>query len=359
MSEAMEFKCPFCGAKTVFDSGTQRMKCPYCNSELDVDAMKAQDEILKNTKPDKASWNDPESRWSESESEEMGVYHCNSCGGEIIASATLAATQCPYCDSPVVLSGRLSGDIKPDGVIPFKLGKEQAKAALKKHFRGKRLLPKMFSSESRLDSIKGIYVPFWLYDADVKADIHFKAENLTTWKSGDYEYTKTDYYSAERAGDIAFDSVPADGSKQMPDTLMESLEPFDYSEEVDFATAYLSGYLADRYDVGSELCRKRADERINTSVEKAFAGTVSGYTSVTKEQGTVDIDNNRTRYALCPVWIMTSVWKGKTYLFAMNGQTGKFVGDLPMNKTAYWLYRLLFTALFGGALFLLCLLSLL
>lgn len=123
---------------------------------------------------------------------------------------------------------------------------------MQRHYKGKKLLPKIFKKENHIDEIKGVYVPFWLFDADADADIRYKATRVRTWSDSDYDYTETSYYSIGRSGDIGFDRVPVDGSSKMPDDLMESIEPFKFEDAVDFKTAYLAGYLADKYDVTAE-----------------------------------------------------------------------------------------------------------
>ena len=190
--------------------------------------------------------------------------------------------------------------------------------------------------------MKGVYVPFWLFDAEADADIRYRASKVRTWSDSDYNYTETSYYAVCRGGSITFENVPVDGSEKMPDEWMESLEPFDFSQAVDFQTAYLAGFLADKYDVDAKQSVERANERIRKSTEAAIAATVTGYTTVTREAGSIRLNNGKVKYALFPVWILNTTWKGEKYLFAMNGQSGKMVGDLPVDKGAYrkWLFGL-------------------
>ncbi|MBQ9898555.1 MAG: hypothetical protein IJM44_03760, partial [Ruminococcus sp.] len=245
-----------------------------------------------------------------------------------------AASACPYCDNPVVMTGSFSGDLRPDKVIPFKLDKNAAKAALSKHLEGKRLLPKVFCEQNHIDEIKGVYVPVWLFDAEADARIIYKAEKRKTWSDNSFNYVEKSFYSVIRSGGLGFELVPVDGSSKMPDDLMESIEPFDFNGAVDFKTAYLSGYLADRYDVSADESIERANQRIKKSTEEAFASTVTGYASFTTENSSVHLNNGKAKYALYPVWILNTTWNGNKYTFAMNGQTGKFVGDLPVDKAA-------------------------
>jgi len=348
--ELLEYKCPACGGAIRFDSGIQKMKCPYCDTEFEMETLKAYDEALKNEKPDDMAWETQAgSQWSEEEASNLNAYVCKSCGGEIVADANTAATSCPFCNNPVVLVGRLSGILRPDYVIPFKLDKNAAKEGLKKHLQGKPLLPKIFKDQNRTEEIKGIYVPFWLFNADVNANIRYKATKVRSWSDSNYYYKETSYFSIWRNGDLRFERVPVDGSTKMPDDLMESIEPYNFSEAVDFQTAYLAGYLADKYDVPADESIVRANERIRRSTEQIFASTVHGYTTVIPESTNIRLHNGNAKYALYPVWLLNTIWNGNRYTFAMNGQTGKFVGDLPLDKAAYWKWFFMLTGIFGIA----------
>ena len=347
MSDIIDYKCPCCGGSIEFDTATQNMKCPYCDTEFDVAAMLENDEALNDGAEDEITW---ESLSSEkfSDDDRVGLFVCDNCGGQIVCAENTAATSCPYCDSPVMLSGRLSGEHRPDIVIPFKLDKEEAKSGFLKHLKGKRLLPKAFKDEAHINEIKGIYAPFWLYDADAEAKMRFHATKTRYWSDSSYNYTETRHYTLIREGELGFDNVPVDGSVKLDDALMDSIEPYDFSQAVDFKTAFLSGFLADKYDVASEESSSRAPERIKRSTENAFSSTAIGYATVYPERSTVKTVSGRVRYALLPVWLLTTEWNGNKYTFAMNGQTGKFVGDLPVDKKAYFLYLAAFFGLFNA-----------
>ncbi len=349
MSQLNDYKCPCCGGSIAFDANTQNMKCPYCDTEFEPETLKSYDEDLKSDSSDELKWDAAAGQeWQEGETDGIRIYICNSCGGEIIGDENSGAASCPYCDSPVVMKGAFAGDLKPDYVIPFKLDKKAAMEGLKKHISGKRLLPKVFKDENRIEEIKGIYVPFWLFDADADADARYRATRVRTWSDANFIYTKTSFFSVTRRGSMGFDKIPVDGSEKMPDDLMESIEPFDFSQAVDFQTAYLAGYLADKYDVSAEESISRANNRVRNTASQAFAATVSGYTTVTPENVNIRLKNSSAKYALYPVWLLNTTWNGKKYTFAMNGQTGEFVGDLPMDKGAYFKWLGAVTAIVGA-----------
>ena len=334
MPTLQEYKCPCCGGAIAFDSTLQKMKCPYCDTEFDMETLASYDAGLQQ-EADRMEWEaSAGSEWQAGETEHLRSYVCKSCGGEIVGDENTAATSCPFCGNPVVMMGQFSGALKPDLVIPFKLDKNAAKAGLQKHLTGKRLLPKIFKDQNHIDEIKGVYVPFWLFDTDADAQVRYRATKVRSWSDSDYNYTETSFFQVHRDGTVGFEHVPVDGSSKMPDDLMESIEPYDFSDAVDFQTAYLAGYLADKYDVDAEKSTARANERVKKSTEEIFASTVQGYASVQTESSSIQLHGGKAKYALYPVWLLNTAWNGGKYTFAMNGQTGKFVGDLPVDKAA-------------------------
>ncbi len=349
MAATIEYKCPCCGGNVEYNSAQGTMQCPFCDTIFDVAALMDKDEELSQAKPDQMEWQQtPEATFDAGSMNGMNVFTCKSCGGELMTDANTAATKCPFCGNPIMLSGRLSGALKPDLVIPFKVSKQEAKDKLKSFISKKKLVPKSFSSDAHLDEIKGVYVPFWLFDADAEADINYLATRTRSWSDRTYRYTETQHYRLIRAGSVGFAHVPVDGSKLMADDMMESIEPFDFSDAKPFQTAYLSGYLADKYDVDKETSKARANERIKRTTESVFANTTGGFVTVSPESSSVYLSNTVVKYALYPVWVLTSTYEGKQYQFAMNGQTGKFVGNLPMDKKAKWKWQLIYTAICAG-----------
>lgn len=341
MDLLQQFKCPCCDGAIEFNSGVQKMKCPYCDSEFEIDALLAYEAEMDSQPQEDMSWDTAAgTEWQAGEEDGLRVYTCQTCGGEIVADETTGATSCPFCGNPVVMTGHFSGDLKPDLVIPFQYDKKAAVAALHRHYQGKKLLPRVFKDENHIKEVKGLYVPVWLFDADADAHVRYKATRTRMWSDSNYNYTETSHYLLTRAGGIGFANVPVDGSTKMDDALMESIEPYDIREAVDFQTAYLSGYLADKYDVDSNTSVERANQRIRQTTEAAFASTVMGYQNVIPASSNIRLNNGRAKYALYPVWILNTVWNGEKYTFAMNGQTGKVAGDLPMDRGAFfrWLF---------------------
>lgn len=338
-TSVQEYKCPCCNAVLVFSAGTQQMKCEYCDNVFNLDTVKIYSESENVRDDTNLQWEETSSqKWNDQEQSHLQVYICNSCGGELITNDHTAATFCPYCCNASILPDRVSGSVKPDGVIPFKTTKDDAKQAFLKLCKGKPLLPKFFTQNQQIEKITGMYIPFWLYDCDADFNGTYKATRVHTWSDANYIYTKTDHYLLRRQADASFSSIPFDGSRKMEDSFMESLEPFHYNDIVDFETAYLSGFLADKYDVEAKEGETRIRQRVETSIDDQLQSTFLGYATVIPTARQFRIEHSKAKYVLLPVWVLNTKYRGKTYTFAMNGQTGKMTGSFPIcpKRTAIW-----------------------
>ena len=352
-TQVTNYQCPACTGPLHFEASSGKLECEFCGSvyeiaqieamfgEKEKQAAQAQAEAEAKREEAKAAGDEGwdlsglSGDWGAA-AEGMRAYSCPSCCAELICDETTAATSCPYCGNPTVVPGQFGGTLKPDYVLPFRLKKEDAIAALKKHYEGRPFLPAAFKKQNHLEEIKGVYVPFWLFDGEAEADILYDASRTYTSREGDYEVTRTEHYDVRRAGKVAFSRIPVDGSTKMPDDYMDSIEPFDYSDLKDFSTAYLPGFLADKYDVDAKQSSKRADERAINTTQQTLRNTVVGYTGVFERAKDISLRRGCVKYALLPVWVLNTKWNGETYLFAMNGQTGKFVGHLPVDTKKRW-----------------------
>ena len=334
------YQCPACTGPLRFDSASGKLCCDYCGSTYDV----AQVEALygeKQAQADKAAEAAEKAAssgpvWGEMETGDLSSRTCTSCGAELVCGPETAATTCPYCGNPTVVPGQFSGALKPEFVLPFRMTKDDAVRALRAHYRGKPFLPRTFTAGNHIEEIQGVYVPFWLFDGGAEGEVDYKAANSRTYRDDDYEVTETDHYDVHRAGSIAFEKIPVDASSKMPDDHMDSIEPFDYTQMQPFSTAYLPGYLADKYDVTVDDSRARADRRSRETLENALRETVTGYGTCVTDRTDIRLHRGKVHYALLPVWMLSTKWNGESFLFAMNGQTGKLVGDLPTDRGRYW-----------------------
>lgn len=344
MSETLSYTCPCCGGSLKFDSSLQKVKCQYCDTEFEIEDLKNYDESLKAETVENTEWKE---NTADDDGIEMPLYTCTTCGGEIICDENTASTLCPYCGNPVSFTKRLSGILKPKYIIPFKLEKEDAQANLNKYFKGKILLPSSFIKENVVKDITSLYVPYWIFDADVYGYTTFKATITRYYSDSKYDYVEKRFYRIIRNGNIGFEHIPVDASRKMDDQLMESIEPFDFNEAKDFSQAYLVGYPADKYDVDKEECFKRANQRIKEGTVDAFRSTIHGYDSVINETASINYLSNQASYVFYPVWTLNSLYREKNFQFAMNAQSGKIVGNLPISKLKFTIWMFASFILFG------------
>ncbi|MBR2518974.1 MAG: hypothetical protein IKE46_04215 [Selenomonadaceae bacterium] len=322
---SVSYKCPNCGAPLSFMAGKKTVTCQFCGTEFEAGAI---DEFYRDK-------NQRASQFTDEEIKNLQAFTCSSCGAEIVCDENTMATECVYCGNPTMIPKRFDGMLRPHFVIPFKKTKDDAVAALKKFYKGKKLLPSDFTANNRVEAIQPMYVPFWLFDVDISAQITFRAEKVKTRTTHvtKQKITEKKIFNCQREGTLNFEKIPADGSKRMNDDYMDSIEPFDFSELAEFSAAYLAGYLADKYDVSAEECAPRINERVENSTLAKFRNTVKGYDDVYVETTDIDKKFPNINYVMVPVWILTTRYQDKPYTFMMNGQTGKFVGALPYDST--------------------------
>lgn len=361
-TQITNYQCPACTGPLHYSAKSGKLECDYCGSSFDVaeiealyarkeaeaaaakQAADAKAEAAQAAKAEAAEAAAASGGWDTSdlsrdwgaEADGLRVYSCPSCGAELICDQSTAATACPYCGNPAIVPGQFSGALRPDYILPFRLSKDDAVQALRAHYKGKPFLPRSFTSVNHIEQIQGVYVPFWLFDGGAEGAASYRASNTNVYETGDYEITETRHYHVVRAGSLAFEKIPVDASSKMPDDHMDSIEPFDYAQLRPFSTAYLPGYLADKYDVTIDDSRDRADTRCRETLAQALRDTVTGYGACVTEREDIALRRGKVHYALLPVWMLSTKWRGQDFLFAMNGQTGKLVGDLPTDRGRFW-----------------------
>ena len=322
--KALDSKCPACGGKLIFEPSIGKWKCEYCKSEFELEALEKHEKHAGSKKNNEEVTEDKDTAYVE--------YHCQNCGAKIVADENTASTFCVYCGNTAILKSKLSGKFAPSRIIPFKKTKDEAINAFKSLYKGRPLMPKFFNDAKNIEKISGVYIPFWLFSFKNNLVVDANCKKITTWRVGDTVFTKTDSYKVARDVDMAFDNVPVDGSTRFDDDIMNSIEPFNYNEMVKYNHAYLSGFLAEKYDVESDKSKEIAIKRVHSSEDSVVDGSMLGYSVKTKTRNEYKDKETKTEYVLLPVWMVNVKYKEKFYTFAMNAQTGEFVGNIPVDK---------------------------
>lgn len=340
--DTTQLKCPNCGSSLPYNAERRLWRCESCGSEFDklqimgLTQQNSDSDIDINKPEYKQETNPPSPNSPYGPQPELSLYKCSSCGGEMVADENTASTFCPYCGNTNILKSRLEGEFRPKWVIPFSKTKNDAIQGYQSLRKGRFLAPKEFGDPKNIEKLTGIYIPFWLYNGQSFGHVSGDRHEKTSWRSGDYVYTKTDVYHELREGNEHFEKVPADGSKKFDDDLMDSIEPFYFDKLEEFNYSYLSGFLAEKYDVGPEEDKERASLRMNNSLRQDIYSTIRGTLISPHEE--FDCHISEIEYALLPVWMMNVFVDGKAHIFAMNGQTGKTVGDVPVDGFKAFLF---------------------
>lgn len=307
----MIFKCKNCGGNVIYSPEKHGMFCPFCDSE-------GSEERMDDT------------------GGELTV--CPNCGGEVPVQEHTSATKCPYCENYLIFNSRVEGEYHPAVIIPFQMGKETCKNKIREKFKKCLFAPTDFLSEVRLNGMEGAYVPYWFYDYDVNCHFQGEGTKIRSWTTGSMQYTETSYYDVRRELDINFDKIPVDASVQMPDGIMDLMEPFEYKQLEDFKPEYMSGFYAEKYNMASDVVENRARQKMNEDAVKLVNGSYSGYSSVRTVSNNVQVKDSAVSYGLLPVWKYNYNYKNKEYPFYVNGQTGKIIGTAPTSSAKVWSY---------------------
>ncbi len=337
------YKCPNCGAGLIYDAEKHSFVCKFCISEF-------KEEDLEDSEADKkAEKIDEEQREFD---ESVNQYVCPSCGAEIIVEKSTAADFCYYCHNPVVLSDKLSGNFKPSKIVPFKISREEAKEQFLRYARKKWFCPGDYFSTANSEKITGVYYPFWVTDADTHARLDTTAYKVRTWTSGDYRYTETSRYDVKRGGNIHFEDITSSAISEEDKKMLEGILPYPVDEHKDFAIPYLQGFMAKKRDVDRDMLTSEVRGKMNLYSEQMLRDTIRGYSTVTTDSMNVNIKSSHWEYTLMPIWILTYTKNRKTYVYAMNGSTGKIYGELPVSPLKLALLGVAVTLLAGAITYL-------
>lgn len=353
------YRCPRCHATLEYDPEIGKMRCKYCGSVYavpkseEVSDAKNQEELTKTQVQGDAQAYAREEQQAKKEREatekrkearqhariKMQILHCNSCGAELAVNEVEASSFCAYCGQATVVLDRVEEYLEPDYIIPFSVTKEKAEANIRERIKNGYYIPKAIKN-FEVENLRGIYIPFWL------CDIYYGDEKY-------YKYTQKygksyAYKYAHRIAEMQFKKLTQDASKQLNDDTTARLEPYDMGGLCRFEPMYLSGFYADRFDVGTEdseeVVLRRAKKLFDKAVEQDVDRRNKRLTYANPVYKVI-----KTDYALLPAWFLTFRIDDQPYTILVNGQTGKTVGAVPCVKgkaiTVFSILSILFSAL--------------
>jgi DNA-directed RNA polymerase subunit RPC12/RpoP len=264
--------------------------------------------------------------------EDMSVYECKTCGGEVVTLNTTMATICPYCGEAISITSKSVGDFRPELCIPFAKDKKTIMELYKDYVDKSFLTPKAFKEQSTIEKIQGLFTPFYLHSMKDHARHTFEGERVSSSRRGYDKITTHKVYKLSIEARGEFEKVPTDASVKIANTLMDAVEPFNYNDLKAYNPAYMAGFLAEQTDDDMDDMVKRVETRVKSGMEERAKSQFSGYQGMHLTHQTNDITERTATYAMLPVWLLNVNHNGQKYTFAVNGQTGKVVGKLPIDK---------------------------
>lgn len=329
-SGVLGYKCPNCGAGISFSAELGLFACEYCMSKFTQQEMDEYDRLRQQKEEARIKNAASKEANARASDEVVHTYNCNSCGAQVVTTETTTATFCYYCHSPVIIESRLFGDDRPDEIIPFSISEEVAKQKFLQWTENKKFIPDDFRSESHIEKMTGIYIPYWYLDSDVDVNFVGQSSRSVTTSNFNYRITETSDYQHHRRGTFQITDVNLAASSKIDINLLNGIEPFDSEKIQLFSMPLLSGFFAESYtvpeDAGTNELKRMAEAYSDAILSRSFEFTGS---LKTLEKNFAQREKD-TRYVLLPVWVLTYNYNGKIYVFAVNGDSGKTSGELPI-----------------------------
>ena len=314
-------KCPSCASNIFYMPEVRGLVCRNCGNIYQLSTLEVIGSLGYSIEHDYTGDNDI----SEDDKKRHEIV-CDSCGATMIADENMMSTMCPFCGSPALITRRMTREFKPDYIIPFKIDKQTAGDNIKKWLKTRKMTPRGFKTKSRLTKMTPLYVPFWVLDCAVNTDLYGVGKI--------YKDKVGSVFSVKTRAKYYVKGVPFDASLKIANKLMEAIEPFDYSEMVKFDNRYLQGFCADKYDQPPTEIMGRIIKRldkISLDLSDTVAAKYHDYVPEPQKNFTWMSELN-IKYCLLPVWFMTVEFNGRSYQFAVNGQTGEASGQAPTSS---------------------------
>jgi len=341
--EEAQFVCPCCAAKMTWSREEEKWACSFCHHTYDDDLIRQYHQaVTASETPSDLKW---EPYVGQQRNDIRGC-RCPRCGLVLEAMEGQHAC-CPQCGQPGMTEHTVQGARQPDGVIPFQIDREQAQAAFRRFLRHRPLLPRRFARKKQMREMTGVFVPCWLFDCQVEADLSYSATRNVTWREEKFRVTRTDHFLSRRKGSMAFEGVLTNASSRLG--LGHDTGLFDMNRLQDYTSRNVEGHGAVCGDMGVETGIRRANERMDALIRASAHRTTGQYDAAMLKNIHVDITRGKIRYVWLPIWRLNGRYRRKQHVFLVNGQTGTVSGEMPVSVHQCMLWTLFLGVLFGAA----------
>ena len=323
-------KCPQCGGVMDFDPKTGGMYCPYCDYREEIAVTNsAGEEKAQELDFEKAEFTG-NCDWGVAQK----TVTCKSCGATTVYDALAVANECPYCGSNQVMEASDVKTLAPNGVVPFKLTAKEAGEKFINWLGKKWFAPKAAKQSARADSFKGVYLPYWTFDADTYSTYTGEYGIDRTVHNDDGDETVTDWHKTNGTYSEFIDDQLVCASGDQNVDMLRTIEPFDTNDNKAYKPEYLAGFTAERYALGLKDAWEKAKNFIKSRLENSISRKITNEHNADHTRNIrirTEYSNITYKYLMLPVWLSAFQYNGKTYQFMVNGQSGKVGGKYPVS----------------------------
>jgi hypothetical protein len=341
--------CAACGAQAQWHPAQQRLVCPFCGTEApcgvnlttgqieEIDLVRA----LRETPDDLRGWQTA-----------TRSVQCRSCKAVTVFEATRVGQQCDFCGSPALVDyTEIKAPIRPQSLLPFTVTESQVRESIRRWYASKWLAPNRFKSRALVDTVHGVYVPYWTFDAHVRcpwqADAGHYYYTTETYRDnqGRRQTRQVRHVRWEPASGVVqhfFDDEKVPGTHGVDRTLLRQIEPFPTTDLVPYATAFLSGFVVEHYQVVLIDAAQQSQQQMHATLQAMCASQVPGDT-YRNLRIAPQYSGQTFKHILVPVWLLTYMYRARNYQVVVNGYTGAIAGNYP--KSAWKVFFLVLAVL--------------
>ncbi len=346
-----KYHCPACGAEATWNPSKQALVCGYCDtvSPAHLEVQDNGDEQIVEYDLAQALRGMDESRGWQAQKTSV---RCQSCNAISVLDPNKVGKRCDFCGAAsLVPYEEIKESFRPESLLPMKVGETQVRDSIRKWYQSRWFAPSALGTKAMTDTIHGIYIPYWTFDAQVEAD--WQAE------SGYYYYVSESYRDAQgntqtrqvrktrwqsSAGHVShfFDDELICASKGVDPDLLPRIENFPTKELIPYDSGYLSGWVVERYQVDLVAAAQASRTRMESATEQLCASQVPGDTH-RNLRVQVHFSNQTFKHILAPIWLLTYNYSTRRFQVLINGYTGEIAGKYP--KSFWKIFFLVITIL--------------
>lgn len=320
--ESKIYKCPSCGNFLSYDPKSNKLKCEYCDTLVELQAVEGAKELPyhQNVENQFIAWQGVKS------------IRCRSCGAVTMLSQYETAAKCPFCGASNIVELDEIPGLQPNGILPFRISKEDVHVYYKKWLKGKHLAPFKLKKEATKQPSQGVYIPVFTFDSMCNGTytIRYGKHYTVTVGTGKNRHTETRTRWYLDSGVISnfFNDIQVEASKSIDQKTLSKLGGFDTDNSSSYHNQFISGYSAERYDKSLDESFSDAvvimDSVIKQMIISRYNADVVDYVNMNNSYNDITY-----KYILVPIWVFSYKYQKKTYGCIANGRTGKIIGKYP------------------------------